>query len=458
MAQDTSTDSAGFEFSVEDAGPARKRLSIVVTADKVDEKIDEAMGTLQVQAALPGFRKGRAPRHLIERRFGEGLKQDTRNQLVSEAYQECLAANQLRPISDPQPVDPDQVIELEQGKPLSFAVEIEVAPEFDLPKMEGMTIHRPQLEVTDELINAEIERQCLKNGQGEELEKSFKPADRLLGEAVLRFAGEEEALYTAPQILVVLPEKGEAGPVLGLMIDELTKSFSRKSVGSKVTLETTGPEGHEREDIRGKALEIDFTIQIAERITPCTVQELIDIYSLASEDVLREQIRLALEQQRDEEQAQAMRDEAMNQVVHATTMDLPEGFSEQQITRDLERIRMELLQRGLEADELEGKLAEIREQSADKTRDRIKGFFVLSRIAEEAEISVSEQELNGAIAMMAMRQGMRPDKLRGELAKQNRLQQMAMSIRDKKAMDWLVEKMDIEDISIDDWKALQEKA
>ena len=455
MAQDTTADHTGFEFNVEDTGPSRKRLTITVTADKIDAKVEEAMGSIQSEAALPGFRKGRAPRHLLERRFGEGLKTDTRNQLVGEAYRACLEANELRPLGDPTPVNPDEEIVLELGKPMSFAVDIEVMPEFDLPDFEKMTIKKPTLEVEDEHIDAELERQCLRNGNAEELQDGLQTADRLLGAATLRLAGEEEALYSAPQILVVLPEKGEAGAVLGLMIDDLAKTFAKAKVGDAVTLKTTGPEGHEREDIRGKDLEIDFQLQVAERITPCTTQELIDMFSLASEDVLREQIRLALEQQRDEEQSQVLRDQAMNQAVEATTMDLPGDFSERQIAADLERVRMELLQRGLDAEEVETKLAEIRDQSADKTRDRIKGFFVINRIAEEADISVSEQELNGAIATMAMRQGMRPDKLRGELAKQDRLQQMAMNLRDRKAMDHIAGKMTHEDISVDDWKKLQ---
>ena len=448
----------GFTFTVDEAGPARKRLTIAVTADMVDSKIEEAMGSIQTEAALPGFRKGRAPRHLIERRFGEGMKTETRNQLVGDAYRKCLEIHALKPLGDPQPVDPDLEIELTLGKPLEFAVEIEVVPDFTLPDFSTMTIKKPMLEVDDTHIDAELERQCLRQGSGEELEKGFKPADRLLGAATLRVAGEEEALHEAPQILVVLPEKGEAGAILGLLIDDLNKAFSTQSVGSTVTLKTTGPEGHEREDIRGKELQIDFTVQVAERITPCTKQELIDTFSLASEDVLREQIRLALEQQRDEEQSQVLREQAMNQTVEAIELELPTNFSEVQIARDLERVRMELLQQGMEAEEVETKLAEIREQSADKTRNRVKGFFVLARIADDAGVSVSEQELNGAIATMAMRQGVRPDKLRSELAKQDRLQQMAMTLRDRKAMDHIASQMTQEDISVDAWKATQEQS
>ena len=411
MSQDTTTATdahPGFEFRIEDIGPSRKRLHITVAAEKVDEKLNESMGSLQTEAAMPGFRKGRVPAHLIQRRFGDGVKQETRNQLVAEAYQTCLKVHTLQPLGEPEAADPDTEIELAKGSPMTFAVDVEVVPEFDLPDVSGMTINKPLLDVEDSHIEAELERQCLKYGEGETLEKSFKTADRLLGAASLSIAGEDEPLFETPRTLIVLPEKDESGAVLGLRFDDLCKSFSRKKVGDTIVLETTGPEGHEREDIRGKDLALAFTVHVAERITPCTRQDLIDTFSLASEDVLREQIRLALEQQRDEEQAQVLREQAMDAAVAAVELDLPETFSEGQIARDLERARMEMLQQGLDPEAVEDKLAEIRERSTEQTINRMKGHFLIAKLVDKYEISVSEQELNGSIASMAMRQGVRP--------------------------------------------------
>lgn len=461
MANDTTTATdahPGFEFSIEDIGPSRKRLHITVTADKVDEKLNESMGSMQTEAALPGFRKGRVPAHLIKRRFGEGVKQETRNQLVAEAYQMCLKINTLQPLGDPEAADPDTEIELAQGTAMTFAVDVEVVPMFDLPDVSNMTINKPMLEVEDTHIDLELDRQCMKHGDGESLEKSFKSGDRMVGAASLSIKGEDDPIFETPRTLVVLPEKGESGAILGLLFDDLCKSFTRKKVSDVVVFTTTGPEGHEREDIRGKDLELTFTIHIAERITPCTKQELIDTFSLASEDVLREQIRLALEQQRDEEQAQVLREQAMHAAVAAIDLDLPERFSESQIARDLERARMEMLQQGLDPEEVEGKLAEIRERSTEQTINRMKGYFLIARLVDKYEISVSEQELNGSIATMAMRQGVRPDKLRSELAKENRLQQLAMTVRDRKTMDRLAADMKQNDVSADEWRALQPQA
>ena len=454
---DTEDDNTGFEFTVDDAGPARKRLTIVVTSDMVDSKLTETMGSLQSEAALPGFRKGRAPKHLIERRFGSGVKEDARNHLVSEAYQRCLKANDLQPLSDPEPVDADMEIVLEPGKPMSFAVEVEVMPAFELPDFSSMSIKKPMLEVEESHIDAELERQCLRHGNGEELQDGLTTQDRLLGSAVLRIVDEPKPLFESGRILLVLPGKGEAGAVLGLMVDDLAKTFAKAKVGETLTLKATGPEGHEREDIRGKDLEIAFTIDVAERITPCSNQDLIDTFSLASEDVLREQIRLALEQQRDEEQQQVLREQAMEAAMETIEMELPKHFSDVQIGRDLERVRMEMLQRGVEPEDIETKLAEVRDRSIEQSQHRMKGFFLISRVAIDNEIQVSEQDINGAIASMAMRQNMRPDQLRSELAKQDRLQQLGMSIRDRKTMAFMAEQMKQVDVSAEAWQKHQDE-
>jgi trigger factor len=167
--------------------------------------------------------------------------------------------------------------------------------------------------------------------------------------------------------------------------------------------------------------------------------------------VLREQVRLALEQQRDEEQSSVLREQVLKAVTEAVEMELPENLSGQQVASDLEQVRMELMQQGLEASEVESKLAEVRDRSSEQTRSRMKTWFVLERIANENDIRVSEQDINGQIATTAMRQGIRPDKLRAELVKSDRIMPLARSIRERKAAERLVEAAKVTDISLDDW-------
>ncbi|MDP7070052.1 MAG: trigger factor [Phycisphaerales bacterium] len=441
----------GFEFKLEEAGPARKRLFITVSADTIQAKIDASMGTLQVQSTIPGFRKGHVPKHLLERRFGTAMREETRNELMQEGCRLAFEKLGIAPLGQLEPVDPDAEPTIEAGKPLEFGVAFEVIPDFDLPDMSEVELERPQLEVADSHIDEELSRQCMRAGTAEELKSKFKAADRLLGRAELYLEDAEEPIFEHEQVLAVIPEKGEPGQLLGLMIDGMDTRFSKASVGDTIEIATTGPEAHEREDIRGKDLRLNYTIFLAERITPCTQDDLIERFSLASADVLREQVRLALEQQRDEEQAAVLREQALKAVTDAIEMELPEQLSGQQAAADLEGIRMELMQQGMQADEVETKLAEVRDRSNDQTRRRMKTWFLLERVASDNDIDVSEQEINGRIASMAMKQGVRPDKLRAELVKNDRIMPLARSIRERKAADMLVEQAAVTDISMDDW-------
>jgi len=459
MSDDTATKD-GFTFKLEEAGPARKRMTVCISAEEVQARIDASMGSLQGQSALPGFRKGKAPKHLLERRFGSALREETQQELMQEGCRRGFEEHSLSPLGNLEPDDPDAEVKLEEGKPLEFAVVFEVMPDFDLPDFSTIEIIRPQLEVEDEQIDDELNRQCMRAGTAEELSGKFKPADRLLGKADLYLEDGEEPIFSHEQVLAVLPEKGEQGQLLGLIIEDLGGTLAKASKGDTLTFETTGPEGHEREDIRGKRLRIEYTIHIAERITPCTTADLMERFSLASEDVLREQVRLALEQQRDAQQASAMRDQMIKRATDAVDMELPEQVSERQIGADLERIRMELMQRGVEADEIEVKLAEVRDRSAEQTRTNLKSWLLLERIASEEQIQVSEQEINGRIATMAMQQQVRPDVLRAELVKADRIMPLARSIRENKAADHLVSVATVTDMPVDEWnkRVEEEKA
>ena len=450
MSDDTATNE-GFDFVLEDAGPARKKLTVTISADAVQKKIDASIGTLQFQSALPGFRKGKAPKHLLERRFGTALREETCNELMQEGCKKAFEELGVKPLGNLEADDPDANIEIEAGKPLSFGVVFEVIPEFDMPDVSKIEILKPQLEVSDNHIDEELTRQCMRMGSAKEISKDFQADDRLLGAAELFVEGEDESTFSHEQILVVIPKAKAAGQILGLSVDGLDKTFKKAAVGDIVEITTTGSETHEREDIRGKSLLIKYTIHLGERITPITSEELMERFSLPSMDVLREQIRLALEQQRDEQQASVLREQLIEAASKHLEMELPENISGRQVAADLERVGMELMQRGLDENEVEAKLAEVRDRSTTQTLTQLKTWFMLERVANEEDIIVSEQEINGRIATMAMQQGVRPDQLRADLVKSDRIMALARSIRERKAVDHLVELASVSDCTMEEW-------
>ncbi|MHC4127518.1 MAG: trigger factor, partial [Planctomycetota bacterium] len=210
-------------------------------------------------------------------------------------------------------------------------------------------------------------------------------------------------------------------------------------------------ESHEREDIRGAKLSIDYRITAAERTELASVERLVEIFGLQNEDNLCEQMRLALQHQRDQEQATAMREQVYRHLLKTVEMELPEKMSTTQAGRSLEGRRIELLDRGMPAEEVEKKLAEIRADSEAQSRDRLKLFFIMWKLGDEFNITVSEQEVNGRVAAMAIEHGQRPDQLRAELARAGRLSEVGRMLREEKSADRVIAKAAIEEVSAEEW-------
>ena len=456
MATATEAAPSANKVKIEDAGPARKRLTITIPAEIIDEKLQESLSTLATETALPGFRKGKVPQKLLERRFGSNVRTETKNQLVANAYAAAIEENQIKPVGEPEPNEEMKNLELEPGKPLTFSLEVEVVPSFDMPSFDKIEIKKPMLEITKEHIENELKRQQYANGEPSKIEENFKEGDRLEGYATVTKVGEEEPFFREDKVLVIMPgtDDGGRGQVLGLLIDGLHDMLKGKRVGDTIEIDTVGPEAHEREDIRGVKLHISFEIRGAVHITAAEPSVVAERFGLPSEEILREQIKFALEHRRDEEQSSAMREQAVDQLAEMVEFDLPEKLSSQQAARNLEQYRLELLYRGMTPEEAETNLAEIRGDSEAQTKNRLKRFFLLHRLGEHFKVDVSEQEVNGRIAAIGAQRNIRPEKLRSELAQAGRLGEVARLIRDQKAADRLVSQVKQVEVSSDEWNKI----
>lgn len=453
MASSTEVETAPNTVAVEETSATTRRIVITVPAEAVDERIEASFGTLQHESAIPGFRKGRAPRALLEKRFGEALIKETRGQIIADAYSKALEEKGIRPVGDPDIAPEVADRPLERGKPFSFAVDVEVIPDFTMPELDGIPVTKPVADVTDEHVAQEILRQSYRWGTPNRIDGPFEHLDRMVGRAEVRIAGRDGTFFETDQALVVVPAKEDEGKgqVLGLMIDGLDAILLGRKPGDTVVIETTGPEQHEREEVRGAKLTITYTIAAAERITPASVADLVERFSLQSEDILREQIRFALEQRRDAEQRNAQREQVFEWLLSKVDFELPAKLSERQVTRTLSRQRMEMLYRGLEPDVVERRLAELRGSSEQSTRDRLRLFFVMARLAEQFGVTVTEQELSGRIHMLAQQQNVRPDQLRAQLSKSGGLDDLAIQIREHKTADRLLEKAVVTEVPAEQW-------
>lgn len=453
MADETAAvERPALNVDVQDAGPARKLLKIEIPEERIKDKTEEAFGTLRSDAAVPGFRRGRAPRRLLEKKFGKALRDDVKNQLLSEAYTQACEDNDLDVVGEPDVKDIEN-IDLPESGSLSFEVEVEVTPEVALPDFSTLEVKKPKLEATDEDVQKEVERYQERFGKTAEAPEATIEAGDFVQANAHVFAGEsagseEEALAHGHGTYIFVPgeQREFKGHVLGIVVADLGKQLIGKKAGDTVEIKTTGPKGHENEQIRDQPILIQIELTKVERLEPADMDTVVKALGVESEDDLRTRLKEMLQNQKQAEQQTAMHRQVRDQLGEKVELELPEGLTGRQIERVLNRQRMEGIMQGKSEDEVDQEVAEAREESETEARKQLKMFFILDRAAKDLEIEVQENELNSRIAMVAMRQGRRPEKVRQEMSQRGELEQLFLQIREHKTLDKILEQAKVEEV------------
>jgi trigger factor len=457
MADTPTTEESQNTITVEELGPCLKKLTIEIPSEVVDEKLGESIDTLSIEAQLPGFRKGRVPRRLIERKFGSDVRNEAKNQLIASAYTEAVERHELKVIGDPSG-DSVAELEVEPGKPLKFDVEVEVQPEFEIPSLDGIDVKKPIIDVPDAAIDAELERICVNEGRLEERETP-EAGDYLTGTGVMTGDEDGHEFYNIPGavIRIPLPEDEGKGMILGIMVEDFSDQVGMPKPGETVTVKAVGPDNHEVEKLRGSKVTVTFEVERVDRIIAAEIDDIVSRFGMADAEQLKSAIRSRMEQRAVVQQQTVMRQQISRYLIENTKIELPERVTAQQAARTLERRRLELMHRGVDPQEIETHMAELRAASGEVAVRELKLFFILHSAADDLDVKVEEAEINGRIAHMAGERNVRPERLRQELIQNNQISGIYTQIREHKTMDVILDKAKIEEMSGDDFNALMKE-
>lgn len=463
MAEDTATpetdtpetqteESPAYEVTIADAGPACKALTITIPEAKIKEKVEESYQTLQDDAVLPGFRKGRAPRRLLEKRFASGVSDDVKNALLSETYTKALEDNKLDPLGDPE-VDDIENLKLPDSGDLTFTVKVEVTPDVQLPDFDSIKVEKVKIQVTDESVADEIERIQQQAGTPTQPEDAeIQVEDYVMTDTTI-LAGEDAgedaeviAHFPGAYILVNGEDKEFKGHVAGIVVEELGKKLAGKKPGDDLTVSMTGPSSHENEDIKDKPITLKIKLSSIHRIEPASVATVAERMGLQGEEELKERVRTMLQQRAEQNQQADVYQQVCDQLVEKVDLELPAGITGRQTERVLRRQAMDLAYRGTPEDQIEEKMAELRGESEEAATKQLKQFFILDKASKDLDIDVDENELNQRIVMMAMQQNRRPDKLRQEMMRQGQIEQLYLQLREQKTLDKIIEQATVTEV------------
>lgn len=410
------------------------KLTIEVSAEELEKALNTAYNKQKRQISVPGFRKGKVPRAMIEKMYGaEIFYEDAANELMQQTYPSAIDESGVDIVSRPT-VD---VVQIEKGKPFIYTAEVATRPEVTLGKYMGVTVTKIDTSVTEDEVEAELENQRNTNA------RTVTVTDRPVKEgdtAVIDFEGFVDGVAFDGG-------KGENHPLeIGShsFIDTFEDQLVGKNAGDEVEVNVTFPEQYQAADLAGKPAV--FKVKINE-IKAKELPELNDEFAqdVAGVDTLaeyKEELRKNLTEKKENEAKKTKEDEAIQKIIDKSKMDLPKAMIDTQCETMVNEFAQRIAQSGLSMDQylqFSGMTVDqLKEQVRPEAETRIKSSLVLEQIAKEENIEVSDEDINAEIEKMAKAYGMEADKLKeymGDSGKESMKRDLAIT----KAVDLIME-------------------
>ena len=396
------------------------KLTIEVSADELEKAIEKVYQKQKKNISVPGFRKGKVPRAMVEKMYGkEVFYEDAANELIPAAYEKAYDECGENIVSTPKV----EVVQIEAGKPFIFTAEVALKPEVTLGAYKGIEVDKVDVTVSDEEVNAEIDRERERNA------RSVSVSDRAVqdkDQTVIDFEGFVDGV-------AFQGGKGENYPLTigsGAFIPGFEEQLIGKNIGEECDVNVTFPEEYHAEDLAGKPAVFKVTVkEIKEKILP----ELDDEFAaeVSEFDTLaeyKEDVKKNLTEKREKDVKNAKEDAVVDAIIENATMDIPEAMIETQQRQMIQEFAQNIQMQGLSIEQyfqFTGLTPEaMMEQVKPQAEKRIKARLVLEAVAKAENITVSEEDFDKEVAKMAEMYQMEADKVKESIGEEGKKQMM----------------------------------
>ncbi len=406
------------------------KLTIEVPAEELDKALQNAYLKNRGKISVPGFRKGKVPRQLIEKMYGVGIfYEDAANALMPEAYSQAVEESGLDIVSQPE-ID---VTQIEKGQPFIFTAQVAVKPEVTLGAYKGVEVPKADLTVTEEEIQAEVDKERESNS------RTITVEDRPVADkdiAVIDYEGFVDGVpFTGG--------KGTDYPLTigsGTFIPGFEEQLIGAEIGKEVEVHVTFPEEYHAEELKGK-----------EAVFKCTVKELKvkelpeaddefakDVSEFDTLEEYKEDIRRKLTQKKEKAAKAAQEDAAIAKIIEEAQMEIPDAMVETQARQMVDEFAQRMMSQGLSMDQYMQytgtNVQKMTEQMRPQALQRIQSRLVLEAVAAAENLEASEEELKEEVQKMADMYKMEVEKLEEILDDVSR-KQMKEDIAIQKAVE-----------------------
>jgi len=424
---------------IEDISAVEKKLSFVVSTDKVNEALNSAYRLLGTQVRIDGFRKGKVPRRVLEQRYGHHVEGEVSGQVISDAFEEAVEEHNLVPVSQPI-IDQGK---LQRGADYSFSVTVEIKPDVSITGWEGIDVEWERVEVDDDAVDSEIENMLQRQGTVEAAEDGHEvtEGDMVIVNGTVSAEGQDEPRKL--EGLMVLAGQGGMGMAAS---DWLADKVIGLKVGDAKSDESDIPEGSFGEDWDGKKAALEFTVS---EIKVTKLPEVDDDFAQdAGFDTLAElkaDLRFKIEEHKRAHVRGHASHGAIETIIEANAFEVPQGLIRYEAESQLNQQMQQFAQMSgqMPAMRLENLPEDAQQNLMEQGEFAVRQSLILESVAKSAELEVTEDDIEAKIAEMAAEIGQHPSAIKGLLQKQGSLDGLKERLITEKAMDLILEKCNV---------------
>ena len=406
------------------------KLTIEVSSEEFEKAIAKAYKKNKNKISMPGFRKGKAPRAMIEKMYGKGVfYEDAANSIIPDAYADAAKESELEIVAQPE-ID---VTQIESGKPFIFTATVALKPEVTLGEYKGIEVEKKEVEVTDEEVDTEINRGRESNARMIDIDdRAAQDGDTVVIDFDGYVDGKQFEGGKAEDYSLVLGSHS--------FIDNFEEQLEGKNIGEDVTVNVTFPENYQAEELQGKPAE--FKVKIKE----IKVKELPELDDDFAQDVsnfdtiaeYKEDLKKKLAENKEEALKREREETVIGKIIENAQMDIPEQMVEAQTRQMTQEFAQRLSSQGLSIDQYmqftgltpQKMIEELKPQALKRIQSRL----VLEAVVAAENIETSEDELNKEIENMASMYQMEVDKLKEVIGEEEK-KQISLDLAVQKAVD-----------------------
>lgn len=422
---------------IEQISPVECRVHVEIPWDQVSKRLDQKMRDLGRNARLPGFRRGKVPRHMLERLYGKGVREELANDLVQETFQTAVVSHERNPLT--QPVLESSVIE--KGEGFKYAARFEVMPELEVKDYEGIEVRRRPAKVEDSAVEEAL---LAKQKELIEIRPLPEDIDRKATEAGDVWTLDVKGTF-GDQEIERKDVRVEIGSTEGEFIPGIAKaleSLELSEVGSSKAIAFTPPQENLRPEF--KDLECKLTVglrEVKQKFVPPLDDELArDTGEAETLDELKAKIRADLLEQ-DQHQAEL---EARKRLVEAllerNEFTPAPSLIEREISAQVNLFERQLAAQGMNPAALGTNRQQLAANMRPQATFNVKAFLLLDALGKANDITVSDEELDKEVEEMAAEQGQNAARLRAQMERSQELLLLRAQMREERILDFLMEK------------------